>query len=193
MKRILATAFLCLVLAPPAWAENEGYVECGSLAEVEKGGLFEDTPEKSDFGPQEALDGLRSVWRRVFQNQDHLALGKFDFDNPKLDTLRDSLSQLEKKFDDINTNDFDVSPENKEKAINEGVYIFPCGILWDENRWNEYWPEWRAYALKRKRESAESSRKHKKYMDCMYGHRKEMNEQNRQFIDNKCRKDAYDW
>lgn len=91
----------------------------------------------------------------------------------------------------INQQDPDVSLENRERAINEGVYIFPCAILYDEEKWDAYWPKWRAYVRKRKREAIESNRKHEKYMDCMYRHRKEMNEQNRQFIQHKCYKEAY--
>lgn len=102
------------------------------------------------------------------------------------DELRMSLGTDEK----LNISTFEVSSELKGRAFNEGVYVFPCGIIWDEQKWDAYWPKWKAYVRERKRDTVESSRKREKYMDCMYSHRKEMNQQNRQFIQHKCRKDA---
>ena len=82
----------------------------------------------------------------------------------------------------IDTNE--IRPELLEKTKRKGQYLFPCAILKDKASWKGYWLN--DPAAKQRIKLLKKT--HEKYMDCLYGHRKEINKLNKKVIEHTCKK-----
>jgi hypothetical protein len=78
----------------------------------------------------------------------------------------------------------DIPSEVSEQMKIKGLYIFPCAITKTKSSWRKYWLS-DTSAIKRIKHL---KRTYNEYMNCLYGHRNEINKLNKNVIEHTCKK-----